>query len=87
MPASDAITLENTISYGSQSGPLVTPTYGDPNVVVGAHEEAHVLQYMELDPACLPSYLASGPIVNLRNPFEAQAQRWGSSSRSGGYWP
>ena len=52
-----AITVGNTISYGVGSRPADVGAYGDTDVEVGRHEQAHTYQSQVLGPLFLPIHL------------------------------
>jgi hypothetical protein len=56
----------------------------DESVLLGLHEQAHVLQYLALGPLFLPLYFACGGI-HERNRFERAADRYAATGR--GWWP
>ncbi len=86
-----AITFGNTIVHTGDSLDLRCHTYAhragrceEPQVRLGDHERAHVLQYMVLGPLFLPVYLLCGG-VSVRNRFERAADRYALTGR--GWWP
>jgi hypothetical protein len=86
-----AITFGNTIVHTGDSLDLRCRTYAhragrceEPQVRLGDHERAHVLQYMVLGPLFLPVYLLCGG-VSVRNRFERAADRYALTGR--GWWP
>nr|VFJ66174.1 MAG: RHS repeat-associated core domain-containing protein [Candidatus Kentron sp. DK] len=82
----EALTLGNTILYGSNTPPWRFGAYGDPSVNIGSHEEAHTYQYQALGPFYAPVYMLSGGFSGPSgNPLEQAAQDYGSNQ--GGWWP
>lgn len=82
----EAITVGNTISYGSGVNPKNNYAYGDPSVNIGLHEKAHTYQQQVLGPLFLLEYLRSGGFTGPGgNPYEQAAQNYGSGR--GGWWP
>lgn len=86
-----AITFGNTIVHTGASLELPCHTYAhragrcvEPQVRLGDHERAHVLQYMVLGPLFLPVYLLCGA-VSVCNRFERAADRYALTGR--GWWP
>jgi hypothetical protein len=86
-----AMTLGNVILHTGDSLDTPCSTYAhraglcvDPDIVLGDHERAHVLQYMALGPLFLPLYLACGGI-SVRNRFERAADRYARTGQ--GWWP
>lgn len=86
-----AITFGNTIVHTGASLDLQCHTYAhragrcmEPQMRLGDHEHAHVLQYMVLGPLFLPVYLLCGG-VSVRNRFERAADRYALTGR--GWWP
>lgn len=86
-----AITFGNTIVHTGESLDLSCHTYAhqagrcmEPQVRLGDHERAHVLQYMMLGPLFLPMYLLCGGI-SARNRFERAADRYALTGQ--GWWP
>ena len=84
----EALTLGNTILYGSNSPPWKPGAYGDNSVNIGFHEEAHTYQYQALGPFYAPVYLLNGGFSGpARNPLEQAAQVYGRNRGQGGWWP
>ncbi|MFC6838800.1 hypothetical protein [Xanthomonas theicola] len=86
-----ALTLGNVILASSDDLDVVCATYEHaagrcrhPNVRLGDHERAHVLQYLLLGPLFLPVYFACGG-VSVRNPLERAADRYALHGH--GWWP
>jgi hypothetical protein len=63
----------------------VSNYYGDQNVNIGLHESDHTYQYEALGIFFLPTYLLSGPMESLQNPFENAAQL--NAKGQGSWWP
>jgi hypothetical protein len=87
-----ALTLGNSILYGEESPPTKNYAYGDPNVNIGKHEQAHTYQYQALGPLFAPTYMAAGGFPDparrsgkLGNALEDAAQRYGGGQ--GSWWP
>lgn len=86
-----AMTLGNVILNTHPSLAVQCHTYShraglgeEPCIDLGAHESAHVLQYMALGPLFLPLYFLCGGI-HVRNRFERAADRYARTGR--GWWP
>lgn len=86
-----ALTLGNVILVSADDLDVACATYEHaagrcrhPNVRLGDHERAHVLQYLVLGPLFLPVYFACGG-VHVRNPLERAADRYAMLGR--GWWP
>lgn len=86
-----AITFGNVILHTGDSLDARCATYAhraglceEPEMRIGDHERAHVLQSMVLGPLFLPTYLACGGI-SVRNRFERAADRYAHTGR--GWWP
>lgn len=87
-----ALTLGGVILHGGGSLDVVVPTYTQrlrphayaARVRLGAHERAHVLQYLALGPLFLPVYFACGGI-SARNRFERAADC--CALTGAGWWP
>ncbi len=86
-----ALTLGNVIVASSNDLDVACATYEHaagrcrhPNVRLGDHERAHVLQYLVLGPLFLPLYFACGG-VGVRNPLERAADRYALHGH--GWWP
>lgn len=86
-----AMTLGNVILHTGDTMDETCLTYAhraghcqEPEVRLGDHERAHVLQYMALGPLFLPLYLLCGG-VSVRNRFERAADRYASTGRD--WWP
>ncbi len=84
----EALTLGNTILYGSNSPPWKPGAYGDNSVNIGFHEEAHTYQYQALGLFYAPVYLLNGRFSGpVGNPLEQAAQVYGRNRGQGGWWP
>lgn len=81
----EALTFGNAISYSPGTPPDRPGCYGDLDVRVGPHEEAHTYQAQVLGPFYGPAWLLGGGRTGLSNPFEAAAQRYGAGR--GSWWP
>lgn len=87
-----ALTLGGVILHADQSLAIVVPTYTlrmrpaarAARVCLGAHERAHVLQYLVLGPLFLPVYFICGG-VSASNPFERAADLFALTGK--GWWP
>jgi hypothetical protein len=82
-----AVTLGNTVSYGSDFGPQ-TLVLGD--VAVGAHELQHTLQGQLLGPLYLPSNVLGGVAAVVRNGYWHGSFNWnevGPQSSPPRPWP
>ncbi|QNH13008.1 hypothetical protein HEP75_02455 [Xanthomonas sp. SI] len=86
-----ALTLGNVILVSADDLDVACATYEHaagrcwhPNVRLGDHERAHVLQYLLLGPLFLPLYFACGG-VGVRNPLERAADRYALHGH--GWWP
>jgi RHS repeat-associated protein len=82
-----AITIGNTVSYGSDFSPGVVQRNSEAGFMynVGLHEQGHTYQYEVLGPLFLPTYGAGfvgGGSRHDSNPFEQGADRYGSGARS-----
>ena len=90
--ASGAMVLGSVILHGSTRLDAMVPTYAarcgkaprEECVRLGAHEHAHVLQYLVLGPLFLPLYGLCGG-VSARNRFERAADRYALTGK--GWWP
>ncbi len=82
----EAITLGNSIIYGTESPPHKLGAYNDYTVNIGYHEEAHTYQYQILGPFYGPTYLLNGGFSGPENnTLEESAQNYGRGD--GGWWP
>lgn len=87
-----ALTLGGVILHAGDSLDVLVPTYTARvrpkarvgRVGLGAHEHAHVLQYLVLGPLFLPVYFICGG-VSARNPFERAADLFALTGK--GWWP
>ena len=86
-----ALTLGNVILVSADDLDVACATYEHaagrcrhPDVRLGDHERAHVLQYLVLGPLFLPVYFACGG-VSVGNAFERAADRYAMLGH--GWWP
>ncbi len=80
-----ALTLGNVEIYGRDDDPKKYGAYGDPDVNIGLHEQAHTLQGQVLGIFFGPAYVLAGPFGDLRNPYENAANAYGAGR--GSWWP
>lgn len=81
-----AVTLGNTISYGPGTGPCDYGAYGDCEVQLGLHEQAHTWQFQLLGPFFIPIYFIVGGLRGpTHNPLERAAQEFARGR--GSWWP
>jgi hypothetical protein len=71
-----AITIGNTQLYFAGTNPASNVTYRENGVNTGLHEQYHTYQNQVLGVFFWPLYLLSGPVADLRNPFEQAAQNY-----------
>lgn len=87
-----ALTLGGVILHDGDSLDRLVRTYASrcrstgqkPRVSLGAHERAHVLQYLVLGPLFLPVYFICGG-VSASNPLERAADLYALAGT--GWWP
>lgn len=81
-----ALVLGNVIIYGREACPDQCGAYGDGDVQLGQHEQAHTYQYQVLGPLFVFVYFLAGGLRGpTGNPFERAAQRFGAGH--GSWWP
>lgn len=90
--ATGALVLGGVILHSDTRLDAMVPTYAarcgrapaTECVRLGAHEHAHLLQYLALGPLFLPLYAVCGG-VSARNRFERAADRYALTGH--GWWP